>query len=58
MVRTSEILISEVIHELKIRFFNLFGFVSLIAIVQKIKILSNRRQTKVKKMAVKENVNR
>jgi hypothetical protein len=36
MVSTSEILINEVIHELKTRFFNLFGFVSLIAILRRI----------------------
>jgi len=36
MVNTNEILISEVIHELKTRFFNLFGFVSLTAILIRI----------------------
>jgi hypothetical protein len=37
MVNTSEILISEVIHELKTLFFNFFGFVSFIVIVRRTK---------------------
>jgi hypothetical protein len=46
-------LISEVIHELKIRLFNFFGFVSFIVIAPSIKI-AQHHPTKVKKMMVYE----
>jgi hypothetical protein len=51
-------LISEVIHDLNIRFFIFFGFVSFIGFVQSLKIAQQHHPAKIEKMMVQENVSR